>query len=70
MDCLLRVDGRGLRRCELLRFEMPPKWETVFVTLFSGAGVLARWDGEQWWMAERPDIPIANQHVINWRTVN
>jgi len=48
---------------------MPTKWTVVYVTLDTGIGLLARWDGEQWWMADR-DIPIVNRFVLNWRTVN
>ena len=48
---------------------MPPIWTIVLVTLDNGMGLLAKWDGEQWWMAEK-EIPIANFYVINWRSVN
>ena len=46
----------------------PPLWQFVLVTLSSGTGVRAQWDGAVFWTEY--GVPIAPDHVINWRVVN
>jgi len=29
---------------------------------------VSQWDGNQWWADS--ELPIANNHVINWRVIN
>ena len=46
----------------------PPLWQFVYVTLSTGTAILCQWDGAQWWTDS--ELPISNNHVINWRVVN
>jgi hypothetical protein len=46
----------------------PPLWQFVYVTLSTGTAILCQWDGNQWWTDS--ELPISNNHVINWRVVN
>ena len=50
------------------QFDDPPLWQFVYVTLSTGAAILCQWDGAQWWTDT--ELPISNNHVINWRVVN
>ena len=50
------------------RIDAPPLWQLVLVTLSNDISLLCKWDGDQWWTEN--SLPIANDHVINWRVVN
>jgi hypothetical protein len=63
------VDSKNSRDLAMTVYaDEPPVGHLVMVSLANDLSVMARWDGMQWWTDTR--IPIANEFVINWRTVN